>query len=88
MTTKSVSVSTIIRDENGNQINENTCEGITEDDGPSVTMGFGNLPDIANCLPGDIVVRVNSVRVIPSNLVGTSVDEEAGTVTFSLMPNE
>ena len=86
--TKSVSVTTITRDEDGNPIHENTCEGLTEDDGATVTMGYGNLPDIGNCLPGDIIVRVNTVRVIPSNLVGQTVDEEQGTVTFALTPNE
>lgn len=88
MATKSVSVTTITRDENQNPISETTCEGTTEDDGATVTMGYGNLPEIGQCAPGDIIVRVSTVRVIPSTLVGQTVDEEQGTVTFSLTPNE
>lgn len=86
MTTKSVSVTTITRDENGNQVNETTCEGVTNDDGLTVTMGIGNLPEITQVAPGDIIVRVSTVNVTQPTLVSIEEDGETGlqTITFAL----
>lgn len=86
MTAKSVSVTTITRDENGNQINEVTCEGVTHDDGLTVTMGIGNLPEITQVAAGDIIVRVSTVNVMQPTLVSIDEDAETGlqTITFSI----
>lgn len=81
--TKSCSVTTIIRDENGNSISETTCEGSTNDDGLTVTMGIGNLPAIGDCLAGDIIVRVSTVNVTQPSLVSIDEDTETGLQTFT-----
>lgn len=83
MVTKSVSVTTITRDENGNPISQTSCDGVTEDDGVTVTMGIGNLPEIGDVENGDIVVRVSTVNVSNVSLVSAVEDHDAGTVTFT-----
>jgi len=80
--TKSASVTTIIRDENGNSVSETTCEGSTNDDGVTVVMGIGNLPAIGDCLAGDIIVRVSTVNVTQPTLVSIDEDAETGLQTF------
>lgn len=81
--TKSASVTTIIRDENGNSVSETTCEGLTNDDGATVVMGIGNLPAIGDCLAGDIIVRVSTVNVTQPTLVSIDEDTETGLQTFT-----
>lgn len=85
MTAKSVSVTTLTRDENGNPLSETTCEGVTHDDGVTVTMGIGNLPEITQTAAGDITVRVSTVNITNPVLVSVVEDAETGlqTITFA-----
>ena len=85
MTEKSVSVTTLTRDENGNPLSETTCEGVTNDDGVTVTMGIGNLPEITQAAAGDITVRVSTVNITNPVLVSVVENAETGlqTITFS-----
>ena len=86
---KEVSVRVLMRDqETGEVVGENVCSGWTDDEGATVTMGIGNLPQLATAQPGDIRLSVFQPSVIydPVTMISLVEDTESGmqTLTFDL----
>lgn len=63
-------------------VGTNSIECITNDDGASVVMGYGNLPGIAESLPGDIVLKVSTIAESNPTFDSMTVDEETGMQTI------
>lgn len=98
MTTKHVTVEVYVRDdEHGTTggtpfgiLNVESAQGETNDEGVTVVIGNGYLPNIANVEPADIKVTVHQLPVFnqPAELVSRVDDAEANisTLTFNLTP--
>lgn len=86
---KEVGVCVLMRDSVTNEVSgTNACPGWTEDDGATVTMGIGNLPQLATAFPGDVTLTVFQPSAIydPADFVSLAEDIENGlqVLTFNL----
>lgn len=84
MSQKQVEITAVTRDAEQNSLGTQSTFGWTEDDGATVTIGVGYLPDLENCLPGDITVSVNTVTARQAQGVTRTLDEENGVQVLSL----
>ncbi|MCA3080531.1 MAG: hypothetical protein ING71_17285 [Rhodocyclaceae bacterium] len=84
MTTKTVSLQVLLRDENQQVISAENAIGSTEDDGATVTIPNGYLPSILTVPTTDIlrtVIPPPTDLPAPSSVARTN-DEEANTSTL------
>lgn len=90
MTTKAAFVQVVVRDPEGNVIATDAANGTTDDEGVTITVPIGYLPNVENAAPGDITVTVIPAATVinPAGYVSSSDDTEnlTRTVIFNLEP--
>jgi hypothetical protein len=98
MTTKSVTIEVIVRDDaNGTLggvpfgvLNVESAQGTTEDEGATCVIGNGYLPSIGTAAPADLQVTVHQPSELknPVALLSRVDDaiENTSTLTFNLTP--
>ena len=98
MTTRAASIDVLVRDDAQGTatgtpfgvINVEMAQGTTEDDGVTVVIGNGYLPNIGSAAPADIKVTVHQppIETQPAALLSRVDDavENTSTLTFNLAP--
>lgn len=94
MATRMVSVEVFLRDETGAIIGIDSCNaGTTEDDGLTIILPRGYLPNIGDAAPGDVRVIIHNPPTEIGNKPGTGAtfiertefaDSETQTISLSL----
>lgn len=84
MTTKTVDMSLTLRDETGFPYSAQNAVGTTEDDGVTVVIPLGYLPNIAETPLTELSTNLLAppVAIAPTSLVSRTDDFEAGTSTL------
>lgn len=87
---KVVFVQVLIRDPENNIIGSECANGTTEDDGATITVPLGYLPNMANAAPNDIILTVQPppTTTSPVAMTGRVDDTEnaISTITLNLQP--
>ena len=85
---KNVYVQVNIRNTEGDIVEQESAPGTTVDDGVTVIVPIGYLPNINKAQPSDILLTVSapSTQVIPTGIVDDVSDEVSGsrTLTFTV----
>lgn len=87
---KTVFINVNLRDETGEVVGSDSASGHTTDDGATITVPVGYLPNITDAAPEDIHITVQSppTPIIVTGLLGDEIDNEVGVriLSFEVLP--